>query len=115
MAEVEIKGHEAGVRLWNLMASSTDAEEQAYYKRLASAASQFGRVWFTDSVTQRETKKNQTIWSMEWHAQNAVWIVDKFLVPDKATEISPRLQEEEVIEIDDEEWEDINPDDIIAI
>lgn len=116
MSQINMVGDEYGIRLWELMSKSADTEEQAYFQRLNTAASQYGKVYFTDVVTQRETKKNQTTWELIWDGTNSRWNVSAFLIPSGVDKISDRLKDDVVeIEVDDGEWEDIDPDDIISI
>ena len=111
MTDTSIEGHEAGVRLWNLMAGTQDAEERGYFNRLSQAATQYGQVWFTDSITQKETRRNQTVWFMFWDVNKAKWIVNLFLVPEGADEVNDRLLPE--IELEDILWQDIDPNEIV--
>lgn len=97
-------GNETGVALWNLMVNTEDELEKAYFARLNTAASQFGTVWFSDTVTQRETKKNQTVWQLTWHADKSEWEVTRFHIPDDVKESTQRIDQfkyntEEVIEL----------------
>jgi len=104
MSENNMIGNENGVALWNLMSSTEDVLERDYFVRLNSAASKFGTVWFTDTITQRETNKNQTTWQLTWHADRATWEVTKFHIPEGVKEATSRIdnhrnQPEELIEL----------------
>jgi hypothetical protein len=111
MTDTNIAGHEVGVRLWNLMAATQDAEEREYFNRLSQAATKYAQVWFTDSITQRETRRNQAIWFMSWDANTAKWNVNLFMVPEGASEMTDRLLPE--IELEDILWQDIDPNEIV--
>jgi len=93
------------------MAASQDAEEYATFVRLSTAANKYGKIWFTDVVTQRETKQNQVMWMMVWNAIKAQWEVSNFLTPAGALEITKRMRQP-VIEQTDEVIE-INIDDLV--
>lgn len=114
MTESNIKGNDAGVRLWSLMSASDDPSEQEYFRRLSDAATKFGQVWFTDMITQTAQNRNQTIWRMFWNRDDQFWSIERFLIPEGAEEMSPRLIENKTVESDDI-WIDINPDDLISI
>lgn len=111
MTDSNIEGNEGGIRLWNLMASTQDPEERAYYERLSQSATKYGQVWFTDCITQRETRQNQTVWHMTWNTNTAKWNISLFLVPEGAAELSDRLLPE--VELDDILWQDIDPNDVV--
>lgn len=114
MSEVTITGDPVGIKLWNLIAASTDPEEARYREQLNGAAMTYGKVYFTDLVTQREEQRNQTSWCMEWLPHKSTWRVSLFMVPEGTEKANNRLKDpEELIEIE-EGWEDINPDDIIS-
>jgi hypothetical protein len=89
MSTPSIIGDAAGVKLWNMMASSDNAVEQEYFQRLSSAATQTGRVFFSDFVTQLETKQNQTTWKLEWNGKD--WEISLFHIPDDVEKISDRI------------------------
>lgn len=93
-------GDKNGIELWELMNKSNDPEEQQYLIDLNNAATKYGVIWFKDSVTQRNTGKNQTIWRMEWNGKQ--WEVSKFMTPKGASDVTPRMkpQEEVIIELD---------------
>lgn len=107
MTQSNIKGNPEGIKLWNLMASSEDPEEQKYFSRLQTAASKFGSVWFTDIITQRNTSRNQTFFSLKWDEKDKLWNVSLFHVPEGAS----KQIEDRVVD----EWEDVDPDNIIGI
>lgn len=102
MINVNMIGDKNGIALWNLMASTDDDLEREYFTRLNGAASKFGSVWFTDIVTQRENKNNQTIWSMKWDGKQ--WEISRFYVPKGIEVVTERIRgaqaEEELIELD---------------
>lgn len=94
-------GNKNGIKLWNMMSTSDDPDEQSNFQRLNAAATKYGQVWFCDIVTQRETGKNQVVWHLLWNAVKSIWEVSKFHAPVDAKEITPRMEEsEEIIEID---------------
>lgn len=99
-------GNKNGIKLWTMMSTSTDEEEKSFFARLGNAASQYGKVYFTDCVTQRETKKNQVIWLLQWDGKKSQWEVSNFLTPIGASEVTERMKEpvientEEVVEVD---------------
>lgn len=99
-----IYGDENGIALWNLMATSNNRLEQEYFTRLNLAASTYGTIWFSDLITQTETKLNQTTWQMTWHADQFDWEVTKFHVPEGAEIATERVRrfriENEIIELD---------------
>lgn len=96
MTDVSIIGDESGIALWNLMRCTEDEVERAYFTHLNSAASEFGSIWFTDSITQRESKSNQTIWGMKWNGEQ--WEVSRFHIPEGAEAVTARIRGEEPIE-----------------
>lgn len=103
MSETNMIGEANGIKLWNLMSTSDDAGEQSYFRSVQAAASKYGRVWFSDIVTQRETGKNQVIWEMNWDGNQSNWVVTKFHVCEGASEITPRMiadDVEEIVELD---------------
>jgi len=104
MSETNMVGNENGIALWSLMSSTDDELEKEYFVRLNDAASKFGTVWFTDTITQRETKKNQTTWQLTWLADRSVWEISKFHIPEGVKEASSRIEQyrnqpEEIIEL----------------
>ena len=104
MSQENIIGNKSGVALWNMMSASEDEFEKQYFKRINAAATKFGKVWFTDTVTQRETRKNQTVWQMTWLSSKSVWEVTRFHVPSEAKEVTDRIidylyPKEQVIEL----------------
>lgn len=110
-----IRGDFDGVALWNLINSSTNPIDVEYASRLNSAATRYHSVWFTDPVLQAETKQNQAFWYMRWNGEH--WNISLFHVPSGANKVSSRLVEdvtEEIEIIEDENWEKVNPEDIIA-
>jgi hypothetical protein len=86
-----IMGDENGIKLWTLICTSKDAREIAYCKQLQSAATQYGKVYFTDFLTQLEQKKNQTIWQMTWHASKNSWVITHFQTPEGADRVTSRI------------------------
>ncbi len=106
-----IVGNRNGVALWNLMAASDDELEQDYFARLNAAASKFGTVWFNDIVTQRNTRNNQTVWQLTWHADKSHWEITKFHTPEGAQESTDRIDQ---FRFDTEEVIELGIDDIIA-
>ncbi|KKM66240.1 hypothetical protein LCGC14_1483220 [marine sediment metagenome] len=102
MTNINIIGDKNGIILWNLMASTDDELEREYFTRLNGAASKFGSIWFTDIITQRKSKNNQTIWNMKWDGTQ--WEISRFYVPKRAKEVTARIRgaqlEEELIELD---------------
>lgn len=110
MSEPKLKGDLNAIKLWHLMVSSSDEKEQAYLARLSAAATQYGIVYFTDMVTERETGKSQTTWVMEWRPEEQEWEFSRFLIPDGAKEVSDRIRdfvlEDEIVEMDIEDLEE---------
>lgn len=96
---MNIIGHDAGIRLWNLMSSSTDPEEMRYFSRIYSVVQSSGKAWFTDIITQRQERRNQTNWLIEWDYNKSQWVISLFLVPSDVKEVSDRLLPE--IDLDD--------------
>jgi len=110
MTNPNIIGDEEGIKLWNLMANSTDPEEQGYFKRLSMAATKFGSVWFSDVIAQRNARRNQSFFSLKWEADKKQWKVALFHIPEGAEkEIANR--DTEVID----EWNSVNPDNVINV
>jgi hypothetical protein len=99
----EMYGDENGIALWNLMAVSNNKSEQEYFTNLNLAATTYGTIWFSDFITQMETKSNQTIWQMIWHGDQYKWEVIKFHVPKGAEVVTERIRqfriENEIIEL----------------
>ncbi len=87
----DIIGNANGIKLWELMSNTQDKSEAEYFKMLSVAASKYGKVFFVDSVTERNTKENQVTWSMVWDPSKSVWEVSKFHVPRGAVEATDRL------------------------
>jgi len=113
-----ITGDSFGVALWNLMAQSNDDGEKLYFSTLSEAATQYGKVWFTDIVTRRETKENQTTFQMEWDVGNDQWVVDVFVVPigaDTSTERISKYTNDHVDNGDSSEGTRIKTDPIMVI
>lgn len=111
MAAPTIVGNENGIKLWNLMSVSTDKDEKAFFTRLNAAAPKYGKVYFTDCVTQRETKKNQVTWLLFWNGTKIQWEVSNFLTPHGASEITERMKEPKIKDVN--EIVEIDIDDII--
>lgn len=89
-----LKGDTEGVKLWKMMASSTDDQEQAYFKRVNDAATKYGSAWFTDIVAQRDTGKNQAWFFIAWSKGTSQWSISLFHVPNgESREIKPRWEE----------------------
>jgi hypothetical protein len=109
METPKIVGDQDGIDLWNLIYNTTDALEKAYCDSINNAATKFGLVWFTDTVTQRSKKlNNQAVWRMEWNGKDNQWEINLFHLPEGASKRSPRLETAEP------EWIDVSVDDIIA-
>jgi len=87
-----ITGNKNGIKLWEMMAASTDEEEKSYFSRLNGIASQYGKIYFTDYITQRETKRNQVIWCMLWNVKENQWEVSNLITPVGASEITKRMK-----------------------
>jgi len=116
MAEVTISGDDLGIKLWNLISESTDPEEMRYRELLNKAAVTYGKICFTDLITQREERRNQTSWWLEWVPAKSTWKVSLFMVPEGATRGSKRLLDPvDTIDIDDTDWEDIDPNDVVSL
>jgi hypothetical protein len=99
MTKITMVGDENGIALWNLMASTNDRFEKEYFTNLNKAASKFGSVWFTDFVTQRKDRRNQTVWHLAWSGEQ--WKVSCFHVPEGVEKVSARIKgEEELVELD---------------
>jgi hypothetical protein len=107
-----VVGDADGIRLWTLMASTTDAREQDYFRRLQTAASQYGEVYFSDLLTQIETGKNQTTWRMHWVADQNNWNVVVFHVPMGQPKLNERLTPAPSNE-QDTVWENVSTDDLV--
>ncbi|KKL58399.1 hypothetical protein LCGC14_2225740 [marine sediment metagenome] len=84
-------GDADGVKLWNMIATSNDAGEKEYFISLNNAASKYGVAWFYDSVTQRNTKMNQTSWKMEWDNKTSQWKISLFHIPEGVKKVSERI------------------------
>lgn len=102
-------GDKDGVRLWNLMSQTEDPVEREYFNRISRAATEYGSVWFTDIVTQRETKRNQTFFFMNWAPDKNKWEVSLFMIPEGANKNTRDTADE------DEGWEEIDPDIIVPM
>ena len=85
----DITGNHNGIVLWNMMFSSNDSDEAAYFNRLTLAATKYNKVWFVDSVTERLTGDNQVIWCMAWNG--TTWEITKFHTPRGAFEVTDRM------------------------
>jgi len=106
MTDVKMVGDPEGIKLWSLMSSSSDEGEQEYFKRINAAASKYGSVWFTDVVAERKTSSSQAIFSLKWQGKKNQWEVATFFIPQGGTKkIGSR----------DEEWDLVNPDDVVSI
>jgi hypothetical protein len=103
MTDVKFVGDPDGIALWYLMNSSTDKIEQEYIKSVAAAAIKYGKVYFTDIVTQRESKmNNQTTWMMIWDENKIEWNISLFHIPNGAPRRSKRLSSEPIeLSVDD--------------
>jgi len=88
---IQIVGDADGIKLWNMMASSDDKTEQEYFNLLNNAAAKYGKVWFSDSVTQKLTRKNQTMWKMEWNNNDSQWEVSLFHIPEGVKKVNERI------------------------
>lgn len=106
-------GDSEGIKLIGLMAQSQDELEKEYFNRINQAATKYGQVWFTDTVAQKKTGKNQAIFYMVWEAQDQKWNVSLFMLPEGASkEIADRT---EVVEVEDGDWEEIDPELVQAV
>ena len=109
MSDPKLKGDLNAIKLWYLMASSNDEKEKEYMTKLNSAALQYGKVWFTDIITERETGEAQTTWMMEWRPDSYEWEFSKFLQPSGAEEVTDRIKKFEI----SEEVNEIDTDDLV--
>ena len=98
----KLVGNPNGIKLWNMMSESEDASEQEYFNRLNHAATKHGVVWFTDTVEQKRTGKNQTFFQLTWYDDKKEWEVSLFLVPEGGSE--------EIRDRHDDDWEYIDPE-----
>lgn len=104
MENIEIIGDSDGIALWNMMSESEDDVERAYFARICEAASKYGTAWFTDSVTQRETWRSQTLWQIVWNNKESKWEISHFCTPNGKPKTTKRIddfkEEQEMIELD---------------
>jgi len=107
-------GDENGISLWNKMNASVDTEEVSFLNSLNGAAQQYGKIYFYDCVKQRQSRKNEAKYCMEWNGSN--WNVSLFLLPEGAQIINynPPPPVSAVVE-DETLWHEIDPNDIIII
>jgi len=103
-----IAGDPEGIKLWNLMSQTEDPMEREYFERINRAATEYGSVWFTDVIAQRDTKKNQAFFFMNWSQDKNTWDISLFMVPEGAAKEIRSRDEDDV-------WEEIDPDLIVPL
>lgn len=101
-------GDPEGIKLWNLMSHTEDPSERKYFERINRAATEYGSVWFTDIIAQRETKRNQAFFYMNYSQKQNAWEISLFMVPEGAKKEIRNRDE-------DGGWEEIDPDLIVAL